>query len=331
MLWGTPSSSSEHEWPSEDEDADWGDEQRRPLRPWQAPRSCSPPAALRPSEEPMYPPDRLLAYTIQAQQPMNGGRLIWSPTLEDERPAVDRELYDWGEVHHSSSSEPLGDVRRRGQGDQGAVLHDQGEDADSPPPQPPLPAALHVQGEVHDLVLPAPPPVVPLLPDSAQDGHLVDALAAFGVPQHDLQRLLADGRQLRRGAKSEKAATPVSYYASKTIRVGEKMDVMGDSDLRGPDHDGPPPVQGHPGEPAHGGPPPVQDRSDEPAPELEPPRDDPVPDRDDPAGASASDLDDSLHEVDTGILGDLVGAHVDGEWVSANYPLEWYAEGGELP
>eukprot|EP00439_Symbiodinium_sp_Y106_P065405 s863_g10.t1 len=95
--------------------------------------------------------------------------------------------------------------------------------------------------------------------------------------------------------------------------------------------DGPPPVQGHPGKPAHGGPPPVQDRSDEPAPELEPPRDDPVPDRDDPAGASASDLDDSLHEVDTGILGDLVGAHVDGEWVSANYPLEWYAEGGELP
>ena len=36
-------------------------------------------------------------------------------------------------------------------------------------------------------------------------------------------------------------------------------------------------------------------------------------------------------EVDTGILGDLVGAYVAGEWVSANYLIEWYAQQGELP
>ena len=182
---GTSSSSSEHEWPSEDEDRDWGDEQRRPLGPRPDPAAPRQPSGV--PHVPVAPNPGLHDHAQEQPEPLNQGRLIWSPSLDDDQLGDDREaeLRDQGEVHQPPPPEPSEEVRHRGRGD---VLRDQGEVADSPPPQPLLTAALHDRGEVHHQDPPAPPPVAPLLPDPAAEGHLVNALATYGVPQHDLQR-----------------------------------------------------------------------------------------------------------------------------------------------
>ena len=122
---------------------------------------------------------------------------------------------------------------------------EEGRDADDLIPEgdplPPLSGDLLDQGEI--LRPEADRPAVPLQPEPNRDDRIATALAVFGVPRdNDLSRLLADGRQLRRGARDD-GGMPVSYYAARGTRVGQRRDHAPPAEHSSVPRDDPDPVE----------------------------------------------------------------------------------------